>query len=156
MLADTAPLPIDLTRPISSVTCDSRSAVPGSLFLCKGAAFKVDYLSQALAKGAVAYISEVPYGVPAPCIQVTDIRAAMGLLADAAWGHPSGGLSVIGITGTKGKTTTAYFIKSVLDCWREAEGLHPVGLLSTIVTDDGVQRRPATLTTPEPLDLQRH
>ncbi len=156
LLADTAPLSIDLTRPISSVTCDSRSAVPGSLFLCKGAAFKADYLSQALAKGAVAYVSETPYDVPAPCIQVTDIRAAMGLLADAAWGHPSGSLFVIGITGTKGKTTTAYFLKSILDCWREKEGLHSVGLLSTIVTDDGVQRRPATLTTPEPLDLQRH
>ena len=60
LLADTAPLSIDLTRPISSVTCDSRSAVPGSLFLCKGAAFKADYLSQALAKGAVAYVSETP------------------------------------------------------------------------------------------------
>ena len=156
LLADGSPLSADLTRPVRAVTCDSRSAVPGSLFLCKGAAFKGEYLSQALSRGAVAYVSETPYDVPAPCIRVTDIRAAMGLLADAAWGHPSGRLSVIGVTGTKGKTTTAYFIKSILDCWREREGLHPVGLLSTIVTDDGVQRKPATLTTPEPLDLQRH
>ena len=156
LLADSAPLPADLTRLIESVTCDSRSAVPGSLFLCKGAAFKEEYLTQALSKGAVAYVSEASYNVSAPCIRVTDVRAAMGLLADAAWGHPSGGLSVIGITGTKGKTTTAYFIKSILDCWREAQGLHSVGLLSTIVTDDGAQRKPATLTTPEPLDLQRH
>ena len=147
----------DLTRPVEAVTCDSRSAVPGSLFLCKGAAFKEEYLAQALGQGAFAYVSEVPYeNQPAPCIRVTDIRSAMGLLADAAWGHPSGEVAVIGITGTKGKTTTAYFLKSILDCWREKQGLHPVGLLSTIVTDDGAQRRPAVLTTPEPLDLQRH
>lgn len=156
LLADAAPLSADLTRPVEAVTCDSRSAVPGSLFVCKGAAFRPDYLSQALSKGAVAYVSETPYNVPAPCIRVTDIRAAMGVLADAAWGHPSGKLSVVGITGTKGKTTTAYFIKSILDAWRGEEGLPPVGLLSTIVTDDGLQRKPATLTTPEPLDLQRH
>lgn len=157
LLVDHTPLPADLTRTVEAVTCDSRSAVPGSLFLCKGAAFKPEYLLQALERGAFAYVSETAYdNVPAPCIRVADIRAAMGELADLCWGHPSGALKVIGITGTKGKTTTAYFIQSILDCWRQREGLHSVGLLSTIVTDDGVQRRPAVLTTPEPLDLQRH
>ena len=156
LLADSAPLSADLTRTVEAVTCDSRSAVPGSLFICKGTQFKPEYLAQALGRGAFAYVSETPYDLPGPCIQVTDVRAAMGELADLAWGHPSGALKVIGITGTKGKTTTAYFIKSILDCWREREGLHPVGLLSTIVTDDGAQRKPALLTTPEPLDLQRH
>lgn len=157
LLADNTPLSTDFTRRVEAVTCDSRGAVPGSLFLCKGAAFKEEYLLEALGRGAFAYVSERAYpAAPAPCIRVTDIRAAMGLLADAAWGHPSGSLGVVGITGTKGKTTTAYFLKSILDLWREEQGLHPVGLLSTIVTDDGVQRKPATLTTPEPLDLQRH
>jgi len=155
LLADPSPLSADLTRTVTAVTCDSRSAVPGSLFICKGAAFKPDYLSQALQKGAFVYVSETDYGL-APCIRVTDVRTAMGLLADLAWGHPSGELEVIGLTGTKGKTTTAYFIKSILDAWREKEGLHPVGLLSSIVTDDGMARKPAVLTTPEPLDLQRH
>jgi len=156
LLADTAPLGADLTRPVTAVTCDSRSAVPGSLFVCKGAAFREEYLAQALKGGAAAYVSERAYGQPAPCILVKDIRTAMGLLADRAWGHPSGELAVIGITGTKGKTTTAYILKSILDAWRHGRGERSVGLLSTIVTDDGLQRRPAVLTTPEPLDLQRH
>lgn len=156
LLADNSPLSVDLTRPVEAVACDSRSAVPGSLFVCKGAAFREEYLAEALRRGAFAYVSEKAYGLPAPCIQVTDIRKAMGLLADAAWGHPSKSVAVVGITGTKGKTTTAYFLKSILDCWREGQGLRPVGLLSTIVTDDGVERKPAVLTTPEPLELQRH
>ncbi len=156
LLADASPLAADLTRTVTAVTCDSRSAVPGSIFVCKGASFKAEYLAEAVRRGAFAYVSETPYEAPAPCLRVTDIRLAMGLLADRAWGHPSGALKAVGITGTKGKTTTAYFLKSILDAWREAQGLHPVGLLSTIVTDDGAQRRPAVLTTPEPLDLQRH
>lgn len=155
-LTDPAYPAVDLSQTITAVTCDSRSAVPGCLFLCKGAAFRPDYLTQALEKGAVAYVSEQPYDVAAPCIQVRNIRRAMGLLADQAWGHPSGHLKLVGLTGTKGKTTIAYFLKHILDRWRKAEGLHPVGLLSTIVTDDGVLSRPARLTTPEPLDLQRH
>jgi len=155
LLADADPLGADLTRTVTAVTCDSRTAVPGGLFLCKGAAFRPEYLRSALQKGCFAYVSEVDYGL-GPCIKVTDVRAAMGLLADLAWGHPSGAVEVIGITGTKGKTTTAYFIKSILDAWREKQGLPPVGLLSSIVTDDGLERRAAALTTPEPLDLQRH
>ena len=80
----------------------------------------------------------------------------MGLLADRFYGHPSGKLHITGITGTKGKTTTAYYIKSIVDTWLAAQGHRESALLSTIVTDDGVERKPAKLTTPEPLDLQRH
>ena len=156
VLSSGAPLGADLARPVSAVTCDSRSAVPGSLFICKGAAFRPEYLSAALRGGAFAYVSETDYRADAPCIRVGDVRAAMGLLADMAWGHPSGELKVIGLTGTKGKTTAAWFLKSILDAWREKEGLHSVGLLSSIITDDGAARKPAVLTTPEPLDLQRH
>ncbi|HWS43629.1 MAG TPA: UDP-N-acetylmuramoyl-L-alanyl-D-glutamate--2,6-diaminopimelate ligase [Pseudoflavonifractor sp.] len=158
LLAVTEPLGVDLTRPVPMVSCDSRSVVPGALFLCKGAAFRSEYLRQASEKGAAAYVSEIPYpDVPELTgILVTDIRAAMALLADRAWGHPSGDIPITGITGTKGKTTAAYFLKSILDCHRQAEGKGPTAILSTIVTDDGVERRNATLTTPEPLDLQRH
>ena len=157
LLCGDSPLAADLTRPVTLVSCDSKRVIPGTLFLCKGARFKAEYLRSALEQGAFAYVSQTPYpDVPLPCIQVTDIRQAMGLLADAAYGHPSGQLRITGITGTKGKTTTAYYLKSILDIWLEGQGRRASALLSTIVTDDGVERRPAKLTTPEPLDLQRH
>lgn len=158
LLASPAPLPADLTRTVPLVSCDSQTVVPGTLFICKGAAFKPQYLLDALRKGACAYVSErvYPEAGAAPCILVRDIRKSMALLADRAYGHPSGELKVVGITGTKGKTTTAYFLKSILDAWRRGQNKRETALLSTIVTDDGVERRPATLTTPEPLELQRH
>ena len=157
LLADAAPLAADLTHPVSLVSCDSKLVIPNTLFVCKGVKFKEEYLRSAMEQGAFAYVSEREYpAVPLPCIRVTDIRQAMGLLADRAYGHPSGALRITGITGTKGKTTTAYYIKSIVDAWLAGQGHRESALLSTIVTDDGVERRPAKLTTPEPLDLQRH
>ncbi len=157
LLAEDTPLSIDLTRTVALVSCDSQIVIPDTLFLCKGARFKADYLMDAMHKGALAYVSEVAYPeVPLPCILVKDIRTAMGLIADMAYHHPSGRLQITGLTGTKGKTTTAYYIKSILDCHLAAQARRESALLSSIVTDDGVERRPSKLTTPEPLDLQRH
>ena len=157
LAADATPLAADLTRPVALVSCDSQVVIPNTLFVCKGARFKVDYLRDAWRQGAFAYVSETVYPqVPLPCIRVSDIRQAMGLLADRFYGHPSGALKITGITGTKGKTTTAYYVKSIVDAWLAREGHRESALLSTIVTDDGVECRPAKLTTPEPLDLQRH
>lgn len=157
LLAEDTPVSIDLTRTVALVSCDSQIVIPETLFVCKGARFKVDYLLDAMHKGAFAYVSEVAYPeVPLPCIRVKDIRTAMGLIADMAYHHPSGQLQITGLTGTKGKTTTAYYIKSILDCYLASQNRRESALLSTIVTDDGVERRPAKLTTPEPLDLQRH
>lgn len=157
LLADATPLAADLTRRVSQVSCNSQMVIPGALFLCKGAAFRPAYLLDAVRRGAFCYVSERPYPQAAvPCLRVKDIRAAMGLMADLAYGHPSGKLRITGITGTKGKTTTAYFLKSILDAGLAAQGRRESALLSTIVTDDGVYRAPAKLTTPEPLDLQSH
>ncbi len=152
-----APSAGTLKRPVSLVSCDSKLVIPGALFICKGAKFKEEYLRSAMEHGAFAYVSERPYSaIPLPCLQVSDIRQAMGLLADLAYAHPSGRLRITGVTGTKGKTTTSYYIRSILDCFLAGQGRRKSALLSTIVTDDGVERRPAKLTTPEPLDLQRH
>ena len=102
-----APANAPLTREVALVSCDSRDVVPGTLFLCKGAHFQVSYLQAAKEKGAFAYLAETPYPqVDLPCIQVSDVRLSMALLADAFYDHPSGKLGVVGITGTKGKSST--------------------------------------------------
>ncbi|MBR3391358.1 MAG: UDP-N-acetylmuramoyl-L-alanyl-D-glutamate--2,6-diaminopimelate ligase [Firmicutes bacterium] len=153
---DSAHLPEAADRPLTGLCYDSRAVREGDLFVCKGNAFKEEYLDQAIQNGAAAYVSERDFGRPVPCLKVSDVRFALGLLADRYFGHPSGRLMIAGVTGTKGKTTTCFFLKSILDCWREAQGLHDAGLLSGIVTDDGVECVPASLTTPESPDLQRH
>lgn len=80
----------------------------------------------------------------------------MALLADLCYGHPSGRLKVVGFTGTKGKSTSAYYLKSVLDAWQAGQRRGETGVISSIDTYDGVERFESHLTTPEPLDLQRH
>lgn len=140
---------------VSFATDDSREARPGTLFACKGAAFKREYLLSALEAGAVAYLSETDYGVEAPCLLVSDIRRALGVAADLAYGHPSGRVKVCAFTGTKGKTTSAYYLKSVLDEHARRAGRHAAGLFSSIEFDDGVDAGISKLTTPEAFQLER-
>ena len=146
-----------LTREVSLVSCDSRQVVPGTLFICKGAHFKVEFLQSAMEQGAFAYIAEKPYeGVDLPCLQVTNVRLTMALLADFYYNHPSSKLSVVGITGTKGKSSTTYYLKYIFDEYLAAKKQKPSGVVGGIETYDGVERFEAHLTTPEPLDLERH
>lgn len=89
-------------RTVTLVSCDSQHVIADTLFICKGAHFKEQYLLDAVNKGAVAYIAAEPYeNVAAPCIRVTNVRHAMAILADYYYNHPSRNLKVVGITGTK-------------------------------------------------------
>lgn len=135
------------------LTYNSADVQENSFFICKGVTFKEQYLQDAVNKGAVAYLAQSRYeNVDAPFVQVTDIRKAMSLVAMIFYGHAWKDLSVVGLTGTKGKTTTTYFIKNILDkfCGKRS------GVLSTVEVYTGVEDHEAHLTTPESIDLQKH
>ena len=155
----TAPVPVDVNRsaPVELVSYDSREVVPGTLFLCKGAHFKEEFLQMAQDRGAIAYVSETPYPeIDLPCLQVNDMRRTIAPLADLFFDHPSGKLKVIGLTGTKGKSSTAYYLKHILDDYMAEKGGPESGIISSIDTYDGVERFESHITTPDALDLQRH
>ena len=139
------------------MSSDSRQVVPGTLFICKGAHFKVEFLQSAKEQGAFVYLAEKKYDqVDLPCILVSDVRLAMAYLADFYYNHPSSKLGVVGITGTKGKSSTAYYLKYIFDEYLAAKGQPASGVISSIETYDGVEKFESHLTTPEPLDLERH
>ena len=157
LLAAPVPNTLDRTAPVDLVSYDSREVVPGTLFLCKGAHFKAEFLKMARDRGAVAYVSETPYPeIDLPCLLVSDMRLTIAPLADLFYGHPSGKLKVIGLTGTKGKSSTAYYLKYILDEYMAEQGKPETGLISSIDTYDGVDRFESHITTPDALDLQRH
>lgn len=145
-----------MSQEVRSVSDNSQHVISNTLFVCKGAHFKPEYLVQAAQSGALAYVSETPYpDVDLPCIQVTDIRRALPLLAVQFYHDPSQRLPVIGITGTKGKSTTTYYLKYILDAYL-AQRNSACGVISSIDTYDGVEQFESHLTTPEPIELQRH
>ena len=141
-------------RPATGVAYDSRRVAPGAVFVAlrgqqdDGAR----YAPQAVARGAAAIVAETeaPAGTTVPWVTVPDAREALALLADRFFGHPSRSLRVIGITGTNGKTTTAYLLRAIF----EAAGQR-CGLMGTVVYSVGTEDREATRTTPEAPDLQQ-
>ena len=140
---------------IPFLCCDSKKAVPGSMFVCKGNHFKPEYLSDAVSHGAVCYVSEKKYDIDIPCIIVFDVRAALAELSDMYYGSPYKDLDIIGVTGTKGKTTAIHFIKALLDNHFKKQNAAPCGLISTVETFDGVNAEESVNSTPESIDLQR-
>jgi UDP-N-acetylmuramoyl-L-alanyl-D-glutamate--2,6-diaminopimelate ligase len=154
MIAALAPQDVVGRAPveISDLAYDARTVMPGALFFCvPGLRFDGhDFAAEAVARGAGALVVERPLAVDVPQLVVDDARAAMAVAADEFFGRPTERLEIAGVTGTNGKTTTAYLLYSIL----EAAGRSP-GLLGTIESRIGSERRPATRTTPEAIDLQR-
>ncbi|MEW4353302.1 UDP-N-acetylmuramoyl-L-alanyl-D-glutamate--L-lysine ligase [Streptococcus pneumoniae] len=130
------------------ISYDSRTVDQSTLFFVKGENFKAQFLEQAIKAGLAYYISEVDFEVGIPVILVNDIKQAMSLIAMEFYGNPQEKLQLIGFTGTKGKTTAAYFAYQILS------QQHKPALLSTMNTTlDGKTFFKSALTTPESLDL---
>jgi len=153
-----------LGREVEHLTFDSQDVKPGTLFVVKGAHFKPQYLKDAIERGAFCYISERAYTAEeigeaaAACgvILVHDIRRAMASLGNLFYEEPWRELNLIGITGTKGKSTTTYFLRQILDLWLERKGEPASAVVSGIETYDGVEHFESHLTTPEAIPLLRH
>lgn len=142
----------DLQTEVSSLEYDSRKVGKGSLFVCL-TGFRADgheYIPAACAAGAAALVVEREVEAPAgvTVIRVADSRYALALLSAAWFGHPAEKMTVIGLTGTKGKTTTAHMVKSIL----EAAG-NKVGMIGTVGAVIGKELLKTKNTTPESYEL---
>lgn len=144
-----------LDTEVAEVENDSRRVTQGCLFFCISGSVRDghDFAQEVTQKGASVLVVEKPVQVPegVTVIQVPNSRYAMGILSSVFYGEPSKKLKVIGITGTKGKTTTAYMIQSML-----SRTGHKTGLIGTIEVMDGKETMKAANTTPESIVLQRY
>lgn len=136
---------------VSKLACDSRKVTPGTLFFgLQGTKTNgLEFAAQAAAEGAVAIVSDAAQAACAlPLIQVPNAHAAMGEMAAAFYGRPSDTMKTMGVTGTNGKTTTAFLVKHLLD-----EAQKRCGLIGTIKYSLGNRDLDASRTTPDSLEL---
>ena len=144
-----------MDKDVTAVINDSRKACEGCLFFCiKGAVSDGHaYAAEVAGKGAAVLVVEDPVEVPAhvTVLQVENSRYAMALISAAWYGYPAEKLKVIGITGTKGKTTTTYMVKSILESAGKKVGL--IGTIEAIIGDEHI---PAKNTTPESMQIQEY
>ena len=149
-----APSEVVGRRPVEilDLAYDTRSVREGTLFFCYPGSLADghEFAPEAIAAGAAALVVERRLDVAVPQLVVPDARAAMAVAADTFFGEPTRELEVAGVTGTNGKTTTAFLLHSVL----AAAGRRP-GLLGTVEARIGGETRRLVRTTPEAIDLQR-
>ena len=169
------------SREISSVTYNSKEVKTGTLFVCKGAHFKEEYLQDAITRGAVCYVKEVAEDAKKDldscdiastserkatselfanddpvAVYVSDVRKAMPIIAKTYYGDLAAELKIVGITGTKGKSTTAYFMRYILDEYMAGTGGMRSAICSGIDNYDGVIEEESHLTSPEVMELYKH
>jgi UDP-N-acetylmuramoyl-L-alanyl-D-glutamate--2,6-diaminopimelate ligase len=137
---------------VTALAFDNRLVTPGTLFFCVPGFTRDghDFADDAIARGAVALVVQRPLGTSVPEILVDDVRAAMAPAAAALAGDPTARLTTVGITGTNGKTTSAFLVRALLEA-----GGHSTGLLGTVTAVIGGEQRAVARTTPEAIDLQR-
>ena len=136
---------------VTGLVCDSRKVKKGDLYFCLPG-LRVDghnFAKAAADAGAAALVVERKLPVDLPQVLVEDARAAMSYMAQCFYGYPAREMHGVGITGTKGKTTTSFLVRAIA---RHAG--HKVGLMGTVCTYIGEEEEPASLTTPDPIDVQ--
>ncbi len=136
---------------ITSIEMDSRQIKDGSLFICIEG-YTVDghdYVNQAIEKGAVAILSQKPLEVKVPVVLVKDTKRAMAVVANVFYDYPTSKLSLIGVTGTNGKTTTTHLIEQIIN-----DSNKKTGLIGTMYMKIGTETFATKNTTPESLALQ--
>ncbi len=136
---------------VMALAYDHRRVQPGTVFFCVRGFTRDghDFAADAVARGAVALVVDHPLDLDVPQIVVRDVRAAMAPAAARLHGDPTAALRTIGVTGTNGKTTTAYLVRALLQAARE-----PTGLLGTVTSVIGGTEHEVSRTTPEAIDLQ--
>ena len=137
---------------ISSLVSDSRVVTAGSLFACVPGDHTDGhgFAGAAVRSGAAALLCEYPLDLEIPQIICPDVRRSMGRVASILYGEPSSKLLMVAVTGTNGKTTSSFMIRSIL----ESSGIK-TGILGTVLCGDGLRREDSEHTTPEGSDLQR-
>ncbi len=144
---------------INHVSYNSKDVIPNTLFVCKGIHFKEEYLREALNNGAVIYISEEQQILDndnLPYILVHDMRKTLAVLADMYYQQIWKSLKLVGITGTKGKSTTSYYVKNIFDAYLALQNKPLSAILSGIFNYDGIINEESHLTTPETFELHQH
>src|SRR5690349_10352902 len=137
---------------VSGLAYDNRLVEPGFVFFCVPGFTRDghEFAPDAVARGAAALVITHPLDLGVPEVVVDDVRSAMAVAAARFYGDPTARLPVIGVTGTNGKTTTAFLVRSLL----EAAG-RQCGLLGTVTSVVAGEERATVRTTPEAIDLQR-
>jgi UDP-N-acetylmuramoyl-L-alanyl-D-glutamate--2,6-diaminopimelate ligase len=137
---------------ITALAYDNRAVVPGTAFFCVRGLTRDghEFAPDAVARGAAALVVDHPLGLGVPEVVVPDVRAAMAPVAAKLAGDPTARLQVVGITGTNGKTTSAFILRALLEAAGRQTGL--LGTVSSVIA--GVEA-PTERTTPEAIDLQR-
>ena len=136
---------------IAELCVDSRKVTPGALFFCTPGLHMDahDFAPQAVEKGASALVVQHFLPLDVPQVKVEDVRVAVSYIASEYFGNPSQKLMMLGITGTKGKTTTSFLVKAIM----EAAGVK-TGLIGTVCSMIGDETIPNRLTTPDPIETQ--
>lgn len=142
----------EMETPVKSLVTNSREKTEGGLFFCiSGLRFDAHaFAPQAVENGCVALIVERFVDLPVAQVRVQNVRSAMAYIASAFYGHPSRQLRMVGVCGTKGKTTTSYLMKAILE-----QAGFKTGLIGTTGNMIGQKHLPSNMTTPDPVELHK-